>query len=1141
MPQLKQIEASVEQGTSNTKLKEYGARYSDGHVETFIAVPDTDMPFSIHISTQGYIAPGISVFVFMDGQYQCNRNKIGFKLPGDGVQPHEYEAEFRMRQKEDKTGGGVFLAREWSFAKLNTGNPPAVQFMSLTDRATVKADKAPSLNPNFYSNVGTIEVVALRCRPASEESAPPRKTSSQAPKQVETAQKAASTASRAKSAKQPTPAPSKAPSKAASADKEDPLGGLIGLFDGACDSMGLDGANDERPAFDGPSGYKRPYVEDAQSATPRAGRASSVSTHTRLKRHVEDAVERLNAGQMDSRGNFLDERPSPSPHHQGDDLRGDRYLGMDGQDRLDYKQFFRERGDTVSQTPRPTFGATTTAEGFTCKTLAAAAQIQKAPDSVKHSTRFFLATQNNGFYENTPAGAQLLEYDLRAMRKDLEEQKRAHSEMDLSDEWRDWCLLEAQLKSMRAQGQQDQMQYAQPHVANQDFPTAREEALSDVHNLRKEVQAAAARYPKLDVNRLMSNLHGEESQIKRSTVFDELEHPDEGSALRQRNDQLVQQYRVLRKVLEALHAAAPHRRPGKIEDRANLIREKGVSVNQRIKELGIKSQGPQPQTPLAPTPSRHVNFQQGYDGSQWQQNAGPTTPVQQSTWNQHATPGQNADWAEVGHGTWGASRQSGNAWGVPKHASTHEHFPGQNLPKAGSKTGGQQSHGGWGTGAANANAWGGADQNKNDGQRSRASGNQGGQNGWNNAGQAGTWESNQQDNNADAGWGGTPSNQGGGSKRDTGSQRASQKGGQGNHWGNQSSQGGGWEAQSNKSQANNSGWGNNNQKSNASGSRSGGRDADRESLASNPTNFIKPYWKDWNKPATGSPDLGRRREVAREVYTYPAEKLPAIPEGKVSAATHGVQTGRGAEYSHHCNRPVYIDSMDKPYAVFSFKYRSKEKLKQITRLNVKTVDDDIKAVQNQMQKDKLMQMPKDQLIEQLMKSNERKNDSSKAPSAAGGQGWGDKTTSNVASKTKSAAGDGWRGNNNSNNNNDQWNGGGDVAWGGSQRSKSKKSGASGWAGNQAGEWNNNAGGGGGGGGWDGQDEADQDHVKSPGVQERKSAAHDAATPEGFKFDYEAFQNVLDAPSVADGPGDKNVGDGTRRTINKSLADDPAWS
>ena len=45
MPTLKQIKGSIELGPGNTILKEYGARYSDGHVEAFVAVPDVDVPF----------------------------------------------------------------------------------------------------------------------------------------------------------------------------------------------------------------------------------------------------------------------------------------------------------------------------------------------------------------------------------------------------------------------------------------------------------------------------------------------------------------------------------------------------------------------------------------------------------------------------------------------------------------------------------------------------------------------------------------------------------------------------------------------------------------------------------------------------------------------------------------------------------------------------------------------------------------------------------------------------------------------------------------------------------------------------------------------------------------------------------------
>ncbi|KXL45360.1 MAG: hypothetical protein FE78DRAFT_134072, partial [Acidomyces sp. 'richmondensis'] len=118
MPTLKQISCFVELGRGRTRLKEYGARYSDGHVESFIAVPDLSVPFCVHVQSEGYIAPGLAVFVFMDGEYQCNRNRQHLKLPGKGVSARQYEVDFTLRQKEEKKANGGFVGREWTFAQL---------------------------------------------------------------------------------------------------------------------------------------------------------------------------------------------------------------------------------------------------------------------------------------------------------------------------------------------------------------------------------------------------------------------------------------------------------------------------------------------------------------------------------------------------------------------------------------------------------------------------------------------------------------------------------------------------------------------------------------------------------------------------------------------------------------------------------------------------------------------------------------------------------------------------------------------------------------------------------------------------------------------------------------------------------------
>lgn len=121
MPPLQQITCSIELGTSNIRLKEYGHRYGDGYVECFVPVPGTDIPFNIHVQSAGYIAPGLAAFVFMDGAYQCNRNRLGLQLPGEGVPSSEVEADLYLRQREEKTSQGSFVGREWTFTKLNTG------------------------------------------------------------------------------------------------------------------------------------------------------------------------------------------------------------------------------------------------------------------------------------------------------------------------------------------------------------------------------------------------------------------------------------------------------------------------------------------------------------------------------------------------------------------------------------------------------------------------------------------------------------------------------------------------------------------------------------------------------------------------------------------------------------------------------------------------------------------------------------------------------------------------------------------------------------------------------------------------------------------------------------------------------------
>lgn len=122
MPTLKQLTCSVDLSPTNVSLREHDTTYGDGFVETYVAIPSEPSGFNIHFTSSGYIAPGLAMFVYMDGVYQCNRNRRNLIVP-DGLSPGAHtEVDFRVRQKEEKAGApGKFIGREWRFEKLNIG------------------------------------------------------------------------------------------------------------------------------------------------------------------------------------------------------------------------------------------------------------------------------------------------------------------------------------------------------------------------------------------------------------------------------------------------------------------------------------------------------------------------------------------------------------------------------------------------------------------------------------------------------------------------------------------------------------------------------------------------------------------------------------------------------------------------------------------------------------------------------------------------------------------------------------------------------------------------------------------------------------------------------------------------------------
>ncbi|KAL8849883.1 MAG: hypothetical protein Q9221_005149 [Calogaya cf. arnoldii] len=150
MPTLKQLTCNVEWSVSGPSipLQEYGTAYFDGLVETWIAVPPVSTPFSIRLRSDGYIAPGLSMFVYIDGEYQCNRGRNNLKVPTSTTPQHHTNVDFVVRQKEESLSDGNFLGSQWIFGDLSGAS-------DLINRGS-----SHSVLKNEH--MATIEVVVLR-------------------------------------------------------------------------------------------------------------------------------------------------------------------------------------------------------------------------------------------------------------------------------------------------------------------------------------------------------------------------------------------------------------------------------------------------------------------------------------------------------------------------------------------------------------------------------------------------------------------------------------------------------------------------------------------------------------------------------------------------------------------------------------------------------------------------------------------------------------------------------------------------------------------------------------------------------------------------------------------------------------------
>ncbi|KAK0286181.1 hypothetical protein LTR35_004615 [Friedmanniomyces endolithicus] len=933
MPTLKQINCSIELGSSNAKLKEYGARYSDGAVETFIAVPDIKMPFYIHLETKGYIAPGLAAFVFMDGQYQCNRNRLGLKLPVDGGDPSQYEIDFYMRQKEEKGADGRFVGREWTFAQLNT----------------TTADKAATLNPNFLQNLGTIEVVILRLQSEGKYVNTPQ------PSRSKKHLNAAATPSRARSAAPPATKQKSATPAGSFA------GGMFGLFDGANDVpedeatlepiICFDGTSDVPDytqkekgtspagwtgAFPEPektfeiyradlngqpsefgargghrddmtsvyvpshpievesdSGYQGPTTAEmeAQNRAPLPSRfPSRASSYT--YEEDDEGVGQLDGGQG---------RPFFGQHQYAgravNDMVGDKYLGLTGDQRVNYKNKLRWQGYQVSESAvRPQ------QEG----------DVMFRDGVFNHQPAEF--NRQFGGFNRRPADLVPQSTDFNRLPTDFNRQPVPDFNRHYGGFNRHPADLHPQpiaYQNPYGPTMANEMPGGQLYGQPQQAPVV-DDVVAGYRTQPKEILLESIPRPKISID-VQGNVTIDGAIILAGEVED--------SKARMMKDfnRLSDRRSALSKTFSKLPEGHPDEGPLRLE--ADQLWVASIRMKWAYNGLIEKLNAFQRDTAAK---AGEANTGGGGDLTaklRAQQDAQQQRKTQATG---QADAGGNG-FQQVGEGVVGGA--------VPYDQTRQQSEPEQ---KSASKTG--DNNGGWGRSSKKSeragSGWGGGQQD----QKNEENGN--------------GWGGGQQGNNG--GWGESGNGWGGGQQNNNGG------------WGGEA-QNGGWDAVSTHSNNDGGGgWGDHAQRtpSRASASQAGRYDP----ATPTPESKAKPHWQAWKQAASPSPSTDpntkKKREEARQVYQYPAPQLPSIPEGKIKEVSHVVQPGMGADYSHRCHRPNYMDDMTAPYAVFSFKYRSKTALEKILKRDVAA---DTDALAARAEKENLLSMPRDRLVEELMR------------------------------------------------------------------------------------------------------------------------------------------------------------------------------
>ena len=105
-----------------------------------------------------------------------------------------------------------------------------------------------------------------------------------------------------------------------------------------------------------------------------------------------------------------------------------------------------------------------------------------------------------------------------------------------------------------------------------------------------------------------------------------------------------------------------------------------------------------------------------------------------------------------------------------------------------------------------------------------------------------------------------------------------------------------------------------------------------------------------------------------DTYVAPAEPRLTISKSTSSknGIEHAVRAGKATEYGHVVGRPEYLDRLEKPYAVFRFKYRSEGVLKGLGVLGEGDMKYFEQEKKDKQEADKLKGIPQEELIEKML-------------------------------------------------------------------------------------------------------------------------------------------------------------------------------